>query len=187
MKSALRKEFEQWYAENAFDYVSNPVGSRDCGLQWAAWQAAVEREPLTDEEIDHMAIGVSYAKGHSWTHRDLARRIETHHGVKAPPNNERSPCCGGLIKTGYKIGDRIRLTTLTWGERVVGRKGKEVNIQPVKSVYEGVVKFAGPEGASRDSVEVVRCSGGDKELKLNMGFSFYPKDNGPEQIVELIK
>jgi len=35
-----RAEFEQWYAENAFDFVKNPIGSRDCGLQWKAWQAA---------------------------------------------------------------------------------------------------------------------------------------------------
>ncbi|CAN5465722.1 hypothetical protein BH09PSE6_BH09PSE6_17890 [soil metagenome] len=34
-----RAAFEQWYTINAFDYVRNPVGSRDCGLQWAAWQA----------------------------------------------------------------------------------------------------------------------------------------------------
>lgn len=36
----MREEFEAWYVENAFDYVANPIGSRDCGLQWKAWQAA---------------------------------------------------------------------------------------------------------------------------------------------------
>ena len=35
-----RKEFEEWYSQNAFDYQSNPIGSRECGLQWKAWQAA---------------------------------------------------------------------------------------------------------------------------------------------------
>jgi len=35
-----RKEFEEWYSQNAFDYVANPIGSRECGLQWKAWQAA---------------------------------------------------------------------------------------------------------------------------------------------------
>ena len=34
-----RQNFEQWYAENAFDYASNPIGSRECGLQWNAWRA----------------------------------------------------------------------------------------------------------------------------------------------------
>ena len=34
--------FEQWYVENAFDYVSNPIGSRDCGLQRKAWNASRE-------------------------------------------------------------------------------------------------------------------------------------------------
>lgn len=38
-KSDERKAFEQWYATNAFDYPSNPIGSRECGLQWKAWEA----------------------------------------------------------------------------------------------------------------------------------------------------
>lgn len=37
-----RKQFEQWYATHAFNYERDPIGSRDCGLQWAAWQAAQE-------------------------------------------------------------------------------------------------------------------------------------------------
>ncbi len=36
------EKFEQWYVENAFDYVSNPIGSRDCGLQRKAWNASRE-------------------------------------------------------------------------------------------------------------------------------------------------
>ena len=37
-----KQAFEQWYVENAFDYVANPIGSRDCGLQRAAWNAGFE-------------------------------------------------------------------------------------------------------------------------------------------------
>lgn len=36
-----RAEFEDWYAQNAFDYVAAPIGSRDCVLSWKAWQAAL--------------------------------------------------------------------------------------------------------------------------------------------------
>ena len=35
-----RERFEQWYVENAFDYARDPIGSRECGLQWASYQAA---------------------------------------------------------------------------------------------------------------------------------------------------
>ena len=35
-----RAAFEAWYVQNAFDFAANPIGSRDCALQWAAWQAA---------------------------------------------------------------------------------------------------------------------------------------------------
>ena len=50
--STEREAFEAWYAVNAFDYGANPIGSRDCGLQWRAWQAALAQPaPLTDAEI----------------------------------------------------------------------------------------------------------------------------------------
>lgn len=39
-RSESRKAFEQWYVTHAFDYESNPIGSRDCALQWDAWEAA---------------------------------------------------------------------------------------------------------------------------------------------------
>ena len=37
-----RNRFEEWYVKNAFNYVRDPIGSRDCSLQWAAWQAGSE-------------------------------------------------------------------------------------------------------------------------------------------------
>ena len=44
------KDFEQWYAENAFDFERDPIGSRDCGLQRKAWHAAMaarrQQEPF---------------------------------------------------------------------------------------------------------------------------------------------
>ena len=50
-----REQFEQWYACNAFDYARDPIGSRDCGLQWAAWQAgaaaATERAAKICEDL----------------------------------------------------------------------------------------------------------------------------------------
>jgi hypothetical protein len=47
---ALRKQFEQWYVENAFDVVREPIGSRDCGLQWKAWLAALAAAPAGGAE-----------------------------------------------------------------------------------------------------------------------------------------
>ena len=86
----------------------------------------------------------------------------------------------------YKIGDHIRMTTLTWGERITDRKGKPIHRSPCKDVYEGTVKFAGPEAAFEGAVEVVRCNGGNTAFKLKSGFQFYPKENGEEQIVEVL-
>ena len=37
-----RQRFEQWYATHALNHERDPIGSRDCGLQWAAWQAGSE-------------------------------------------------------------------------------------------------------------------------------------------------
>lgn len=87
----------------------------------------------------------------------------------------------------YKIGDKIRLTTLTYGEAITDRKGKIVPMSPHKSVYKGTVKYVGPEiPGSLTACTVVKCTGGNVALDLNSGFSFYPKDNGPEQMVEVL-
>jgi hypothetical protein len=83
----------------------------------------------------------------------------------------------------YKIGDKIRMTTLTWGEAVQDRNGNVISQRPHVSTYAGTVLYVGPETATQ-SVEVVRCSGGNVGIKTTHGFSFYPKDNGPKQIVE---
>lgn len=37
---AERARFESWYSTHAFNYSRDPIGSRDCGLQWDAWKAA---------------------------------------------------------------------------------------------------------------------------------------------------
>lgn len=34
-----RAAFEAWYSQNAFNFERDPIGSRECGLQWKAWQA----------------------------------------------------------------------------------------------------------------------------------------------------
>jgi hypothetical protein len=49
----MNKAFEQWYVENAFDYVKNPIGSRDCALQRAAWNEAVEQCAELIEALDN--------------------------------------------------------------------------------------------------------------------------------------
>lgn len=50
-----REMFEQWYIENAFDYEANPLGSRECGLQWQAWQAARRTTPDREAIIEECA------------------------------------------------------------------------------------------------------------------------------------
>lgn len=47
-----RKAFEQWYATHAFNYSRDPIGSRDCSLQWVAWKAraALNAQPAQPEQ-----------------------------------------------------------------------------------------------------------------------------------------
>ena len=84
-----------------------------------------------------------------------------------------------------KVGDKIKMTTLTYGEAVFDRKGKMVNMSPAKDTYIGVIHYIGPE-CPFPSCEVVRCSGGNVELKLNSGFQFYTKNIGKEQRIEVL-
>lgn len=50
LADAFRATFEQWYVENCFDLQANPIGSRDCGLQWKAWDACAQA--LAPETIE---------------------------------------------------------------------------------------------------------------------------------------
>lgn len=56
-----REQFEKWYCVAAFDFERDPIGSKLCGDQWAAWkerakraapvQAQEQREPAEIERI----------------------------------------------------------------------------------------------------------------------------------------
>ena len=49
-----RAAFEKWYAFRAVHKDPSPIGSRDCGMQWAAWHAAWRKqaERLRVAELD---------------------------------------------------------------------------------------------------------------------------------------
>lgn len=65
-QQAAREAFEAWYCVTAFDYATNPIGSRECGLQWKAYHAATERmqdrvdqlQAAIDELVAAHSIGV---------------------------------------------------------------------------------------------------------------------------------
>ncbi|MEF2156435.1 hypothetical protein V3390_09400 [Luteimonas sp. FXH3W] len=48
-----REAFEQWYVTNAFDFEKNPLGSRECSLQWQAWQAALQQQGEAVAKVCH--------------------------------------------------------------------------------------------------------------------------------------
>lgn len=37
-----RSLFEQWYVENCFNLAANPIGGKQCDLQWRAWIGALQ-------------------------------------------------------------------------------------------------------------------------------------------------
>ena len=53
-QSDARAQFEAWYVENAFDFVKNPIGSRECSLMWKAWQAAITAvQQVRQQPVEH--------------------------------------------------------------------------------------------------------------------------------------
>ena len=52
-----REKFEAWYTLNAFDLEANPIGSRECHLQWLAWQARSERDSVSIETMVNRFLG----------------------------------------------------------------------------------------------------------------------------------
>ena len=82
-KDAERVAFEQWYVENAFNYERDPLGSKLCGDQWAAWKyrsAAPQAKPLTDAQIAHIVDSITVYQG-EYPHA-IARTVEAARGIK---------------------------------------------------------------------------------------------------------
>ena len=52
---ANRRAFEAWFVVNAFDLAATPLGSRDCALQWAAWQAGADAQQAEMRRLRAMA------------------------------------------------------------------------------------------------------------------------------------
>ena len=85
----------------------------------------------------------------------------------------------------YNIGDTLRITLSTYGGAVYDKKGRVINEnqKPDVSVYIGVVvemKHEGERGPLR-----ITCDLAGKSIMPIL--CFYPKDNGPNQKVEVIK
>lgn len=59
-----REQFEAWYVENVFDLQADPVGSRLCGLQWKAWQAA-RATPASAVPVQQRETAWEYSFTHS--------------------------------------------------------------------------------------------------------------------------
>jgi hypothetical protein len=79
-------DFEQWYATHAFDYAANPIGSRECGLQRAAWHAAIAAVLAHDRANQPAASG-------------LWQPIET-----APKDGTPIILCrGSIVTSGYWV------------------------------------------------------------------------------------
>lgn len=91
-------------------------------------------------------------------------------------------------ETEFKIGQHIKLTSITHGEAVYDRKGNIVNSNwpGVKFEYTGMVSEVYQEGGN--GATVVRC----KQIKKPKNresldyFTFYPHKLGEQEIVELL-
>ena len=46
-----RDKFEKWYVTHIWDLKEYPIGSRECYLQWKAWQAAIAANASKQEPV----------------------------------------------------------------------------------------------------------------------------------------
>ncbi len=80
-KSPSRIAFEQWYTVNAFNYASNPLGSRDCSLQWIAWHAR-------DAEVATLQRELAEAKAESDSWRRVLETMTAERDSALSDNDE---------------------------------------------------------------------------------------------------
>jgi hypothetical protein len=97
-----REQFEAWYVENVFDLQSDPVGSRLCGLQWKAWQAAraTPAQPVGDlhnaimnlpckqpnPNLSSSAEKMRYKEGHRDARHAAAELVAAHKAERHQPS-----------------------------------------------------------------------------------------------------
>lgn len=74
-----REEFEKWYAENAFDYAANPIGTRDCGLQYQAWRAAKVSSAARIAELEAKLAEIEKQEPVAWAW-EVFKTVTTAHG-----------------------------------------------------------------------------------------------------------
>jgi len=81
MAQALRAQFEQWYTMHAHNYSRDPIGSRDCALQWEAWKAAHE------SRAQPAPVAEPVGRVHIQLHRDCPsmRNVEFLEDIELPP------------------------------------------------------------------------------------------------------
>ena len=84
----------------------------------------------------------------------------------------------------YKIGQEVRVTRLTYGGAVYNNKREIINANqpPHKTVCIGRIVEIKQE--CENGAVIVKCEGDDKFLPR---FHFYPQDNGPDQLVEVLE
>jgi hypothetical protein len=120
--------FDDWYVEHAFDYEKHPLGSRECGLQREAWDAALAAKPTGDtctcptcgdwyaaEDIDRMVKEISDALGSTATHPKLCDIVvETVRaiGARPGPSSQAQDVTDGLVEVAcrayYNSGVPVR-------------------------------------------------------------------------------
>lgn len=94
------REFEQWYVENAFDYASNPIGSRDCALQRKAWKACAAQSAETIARLEKQLAGAQADNARLREALDAILSPEKHLGMwaKYQPRMPDSEVHKGIAK-----------------------------------------------------------------------------------------
>ncbi len=99
-----RKEFEQWYSTHAFNYTRDPIGSRDCSIQWAAW---IARRALTEQvqpaQGEPAKLWCETCEGSGQVYE------ESQAGIPGSGGNRKCPDCSG---DGYITSTVLRTALL---------------------------------------------------------------------------
>jgi hypothetical protein len=97
---------------------------------------------------------------------------------------EQEPVAYEKQETEYKIGQKIKVTHLTYGAAVYNSKREVINANQPPHELSHIGHIVEIKQECENGAVVVRCEGKDKFLSR---FQFYPKDNGNNQIVEVLE
>lgn len=150
-RTPLRMEFDQWYAAHAFDYERNPIGSRECGLQWEAYYTAATRATPPPVTVDDVMVERALIAFRDAPKASFGNHVDYHTAMRAALlaalNPQQVPVVDGPGTGGGGGMKYFREAATLTGVQFTGD-----NIDEIRNALGDAQRHIGPHEATKDDI-----------------------------------